>query len=53
MKKAIRQMTSTRVSGFVAIVRYAKYCISEMEKTSTVDVFSQGCGVMEKIRGFE
>ena len=39
MTKTIRQMTSTRVSGFVAIAEYAKYCISEMEKTSTIDAF--------------
>ena len=39
MKKAIRQMMSTRVSGFVAIVEYAENCISGMEKTSTIDVF--------------
>ena len=32
MKKAIRQMSSTRVSGFVAITEYAKYCISENGK---------------------
>ena len=47
MKEAIRQMMSTRVSGFVAIAEYAEKCISEMEKTSTIDVFSQGCGVIE------
>ena len=39
MKKANRQMTSTRVSGLVAIAGYAENCISEMEKTSTIDVF--------------
>ena len=51
MKRAIRQMISTRVSGLLAIVEYAKYCISEMEKTLTI-VFSQGCGIM-KDNGFE
>ena len=49
MRKAIRQMISTRVSGLVAIVEYAKYCI--WKKTLTI-VFSQGCGVM-KDNGFD
>ena len=39
MRKAIKQMIRTRVSGFVVIADYAKNCISGMEETPIVDVF--------------
>ena len=51
MKKAIRQMTSTRVSGFVAIAEYAENCISENEKKLQQLMFFPGLWHNGKIMG--
>ena len=49
IRKAIMQIISMRVSWFVAIADLCRELHIRNGKTSMIDVFSQGCGIMEKI----